>query len=309
LSKLKFAGITVLVLSVFVGLVAYGNFRDVAQKLAEYPVSYLLLALSLAFINYFLRFLRWAYFLKLLEIDVPFRASVVIFMTGLALSITPAKVGEFLKCYLLRRKFNVPISGSASVVVMERLGDVGSVLLVGLTGIAFLPEISFWVIGCAAVSLVGLVLVLKSGHSEWLYRLPLLSRWKQNIKTSETSFKRLVKADALTVSLFLGVVAWLSEGIALYVILKGLGAEVLMFCFQRDNKGKRYNHSLCPDFSTSTSPTRLTAAQPITQNDISGRNAIPVKPTSKTEPTSPRRSMTTTDADPLIGTLNFLRSK
>jgi uncharacterized protein (TIRG00374 family) len=109
---------------------------------------------------------------------------------------------------------------------MERLGDVGSVLLVGLTGIAFLPEISFWVIGCAAVSLVGLVLVLKSGHTAWLYRLPLLSRWKQNIKTSETNFKRLVRADALIVSLFLGVVAWLSEGIALYVILKGLGAEV-----------------------------------------------------------------------------------
>jgi uncharacterized protein (TIRG00374 family) len=216
----------VLALSVFVGLVAYGNFRDVAQELVEYPVSYLLVALSLAFINYFLRFLRWAYFLKLLEIDVPFRSSAVIFMTGLALSITPAKVGEFLKCYLLRRKFNVPMSGSASVVVMERFGDVGSVLLVGLTGIAFLPEISFWIIGCAAVSLIGLVLVLKSGHSEWLYRFPLLSRWKQSIKTSESSFKRLARADALLVSLFLGVLAWLSEGIALYVILKGLGAEV-----------------------------------------------------------------------------------
>jgi uncharacterized membrane protein YbhN (UPF0104 family) len=229
LSKVKFTVIVVLVVSVFVGLVAYGDFGDVSQKLMEYPVSYLLAALSLALINYLLRFFRWAYFLKILEIDIPFRSSVVIFMTGLALSITPAKVGEFFKCYLLRRKFDVPISRSASVVVMERIGDVGSVLVVGATGMAFLPEISVWIIGFAIVSLIILLLVFKSGNGEWLYGFPFLSRWKLSIKMSETSFKRLVKLDAISVSLCLGVLAWFSEGIALYIILKGLGAEIKLF--------------------------------------------------------------------------------
>ena len=86
---------------VFVGLMGYGDFRDVGQRIANFPVSYLLAALSLAALNYLLRFFRWVYYLKVLKIDVPLQTSLLVFLSGLALSLTPGKVGELVKSYLL----------------------------------------------------------------------------------------------------------------------------------------------------------------------------------------------------------------
>ena len=76
------------------------------------------LAIALTVVNYLLRFAKWGYYLRLLQIDsISSRKSSSIFMAGLAMVITPAKLGEWLKSYLLREAAGVPISRSAPVVV------------------------------------------------------------------------------------------------------------------------------------------------------------------------------------------------
>ena len=129
----------ILLTMVVAGLVVYGRPLEIGSQLAHFPVSYLLVALALACINYGLRFVRWAYYLRVLEVRVPFRVSGLVFLSGLAMAITPGKVGELLKSYLLRDRAGVPVSTSAPVVLMERLTDVVSVVLVGLAGLALLP--------------------------------------------------------------------------------------------------------------------------------------------------------------------------
>ena len=119
---------------VFVGLAGYGDFREVWRHLAEFPPGYLFLALGLAVVNYLLRFLRWAYYLKLLGISVPFSVSSLTFLTGLAMTITPGKVGELVKSYLLRDRAGAPVTASLPVVLMERLTDLISVAFTGAGG-------------------------------------------------------------------------------------------------------------------------------------------------------------------------------
>ena len=60
-----------LTLLVFVGLVAYGDFREVGSRVVEFPLPHLLAALGLAALNYLLRFFRWSYYLRVLAIPVP----------------------------------------------------------------------------------------------------------------------------------------------------------------------------------------------------------------------------------------------
>jgi|TARA_B100001971_G_scaffold193065_1_gene197837 uncharacterized protein (TIRG00374 family) len=213
-------------LGVFVALVGYGDFGDTVDEIGSLPVGYLFAGLGLASANYLLRFLRWAFYLKVLKIDAPARISTLVFLSGLAMSITPGKAGELVKCYLLNSRTGVPVSRSAPVVVMERLTDVISVIILGFTGFALLPTPIIVVLAVAlAASVAGLMFAV-SRQALRLTALPILSRWSELLRDSQEGFKELAAARVIVVGVVIGAVAWFAEGLALWVILKGIGSDI-----------------------------------------------------------------------------------
>ncbi len=215
-----------LTLVVFVALVGYGDFGDTVEEIGSLPVGYLFAGLGLASANYLLRFLRWAFYLRVLKIDAPVHVSALVFLSGLAMSVTPGKAGELVKCYLLNSRTGVPVSRSAPVVVMERLTDVISVIILGLTGFALLPTPIIVVLAVAlAASVVGLMFAVSRQASN-LTGLPILSRWSELLRDSQEGFKELAAARVIVVGVVIGAVAWFAEGLALWVILKGIGSDI-----------------------------------------------------------------------------------
>ena len=49
--------------------------------------------------------------------------------------VTPGKVGEWLKCYLLRELHGTPFSRSAPIVIAERLTDSLGLVILGAAGL------------------------------------------------------------------------------------------------------------------------------------------------------------------------------
>ena len=220
---LLLAGLTV---GVFVALVGYGDFSGTVDEIGSLPIRYLFAGLGLAFSNYLLRFLRWAFYLKVLRIEAPVGTSGLVFLSGLAMSITPGKAGELVKCYLLNSKTGVPVSRSAPVVVMERLTDVISVIILGLTGFVLLPDTVIVVLAVALAVVVGGLMFAVSRHASRLTSLPILSRWDELLQDSQEGFKELASPGVMVVGVAIGAVAWFAEGLALWVILKGIGSEI-----------------------------------------------------------------------------------
>ena len=222
----KWLLLAVLTVGVFVALVGYGDFGGTIDEIGNLPISYLLAGLGLALSNYLLRFLRWAFYLKVLKIESPVGISALVFLSGLAMSITPGKAGELVKCYLLNSKTQVPVSRSAPVVVMERLTDVISVIILGLTGFVLLPVPAIVVLAVAlVVSVIGLMFAL-SRHALRLTGLPILSKWSELLRDSQEGFKELAAPRVMVVGVAIGAVAWFAEGLALWVILRGIGSEI-----------------------------------------------------------------------------------
>ena len=222
----KWLSLAVLTVGVFVALVGYGDFGGTIDEIGNLPISYLLAGLGLALFNYLLRFLRWAFYLKVLKIEAPVDISALVFLSGLAMSITPGKAGELVKCYLLNSKTQVPVSRSAPVVVMERLTDVISVIILGLTGFVLLPVPVIVVLAVAlVVSVIGLMFAL-SRHALRLTGLPILSKWSELLRDSQEGFKELAAPRVMVVGVAIGAVAWFAEGLALWVILHGIGSEI-----------------------------------------------------------------------------------
>ena len=218
--------VVLLTILVFVGLAGYGDFQEIGRRLVNFPLPYLLAAFALAALNYLLRFLRWAYYLRVLNLSVPIPVSLLVFLSGLAMTITPGKVGELLKSYLLRDRAAVPVSASAPVVLMERLTDLFSVALLGLVGLALLP-LAVSSILVAVLILVGFfTYFFSTRHTDRLLELPIIRRWGRDLLAAREGMRALSRPAPLLVAVTLGFLAWLSEGVALGVVLKGLDPEL-----------------------------------------------------------------------------------
>ena len=220
--------LALLTVAAFAGLLVYGDLREVSSLLANAPSPYegLAAALGLSVVNYLLRYLRWAIYLRALDIRVSPSVSASVFTAGLALSITPGKAGELLKSVWLSRRAGVPVSASAPAVVMERLTDVVSVGLLGLTGIVLLPTIVAVAVGGILAVAAAVGLLAASRYGEFALRLPVLRRWQEPLAQSLDGFRRLMSPAMLTIAVILGALAWAAEGLALWIIVVGIGEWV-----------------------------------------------------------------------------------
>ena len=190
------------------------------------------LLLALAFANYLVRFGRWQYYLRLQGLAVPAPASLSIFLSGLFMAISPGKVGEVLKSVLLKRRFGIPISETAAVVVGERVTDLTSVLLLSLAGFAGLGAGGDLVAaGCAVVG-AGLVLVVwRTPLQRLLARLGRVPRLAGLAAKGQVVLDRLaslMRPAPFVVGNVLGVVAWGAEALAFYLLLASLGTAVTL---------------------------------------------------------------------------------
>lgn len=201
--------VVALALGVLVALAAYSDGK-LGHELASFRWELFPLALALTTLNYLLRFGRWQVYLGRVSIHVPLARSLSIFTAGLTMTITPAKLGELLKCALLHRSFDVPVRRSAPVVLAERVTDASGVVVLALVGGA--GTRSWPLLAAAVVAVLGVVAIVRS---------PLLERFAFFGEAAEAS------RSLLSVPLFVGMtllsaVSWFCESLAAYVCVRGL---------------------------------------------------------------------------------------
>ena len=120
---------------VLAALFLYGDVTGIADSLADFRWTFLPAILGLTLFNYVVRYLKWEYYLRVADIrGVPRGRSALIFLSGLAMAITPAKVGEWIKSYFLYVDYDVPPSRSAPIVLAERLSDGYAMILLSVGG-------------------------------------------------------------------------------------------------------------------------------------------------------------------------------
>jgi uncharacterized protein (TIRG00374 family) len=224
---------TKVVLSLVFGLVVIAGvsfFADVPrllQALRQFPWGLLPAILGLTLLNYGLRFVKWDYYLHYLELAVPRLVSLRIFVAGLSMAITPGKVGELLKSYLLKRYNGSPISRTAPIIMAERLTDGLAMLVLAAGGLA-LTRVGWQgllAILLAAAALIGaiqyrpLALLLLG----WGERLPVARRFAPGLHTFYESAYLLLRWRPLLLAVAIGLVSWSGECVALYLVLVGLG--------------------------------------------------------------------------------------
>jgi uncharacterized membrane protein YbhN (UPF0104 family) len=176
-------------------------------------------------VSWALRFLKWHYYLRCLEIPLPWWPSLQVFLAGFTMAISPGKLGEVLKAVLVRGLVGTPVSRTASAVMAERLTDVAGLVLLGGLGATVLPRGPL-VLGGIATLLVVVVLTLRTRAIGRPARTLLPARLIEPARLFVHSGRALLSSRALGVALALSVVAWFLECLAFGLILDGFGAAL-----------------------------------------------------------------------------------
>jgi uncharacterized membrane protein YbhN (UPF0104 family) len=206
--------VAALVVAVALGLGLYADFGRLGDELASFRWELFPLALALTALNYLLRFWRWQRYLVRLQIAVPAGRSFAIFVAGLSGTITPAKLGEVLKCALLKRSFGVPVRRSAPIVLAERVTDATGVVVLAVVGGAGTNRWPLLALALAGVAVI--VLVVRS---------PLLERFTR-LGEAPDAARALLETRLLVGMTALSAVSWLCECLAAYVCVRGLRLDL-----------------------------------------------------------------------------------
>jgi uncharacterized protein (TIRG00374 family) len=226
-----------LVLSILLSAIGYlavslwGGWREVVGAVAQVGILGFGIALGLSLVNYGLRFLRWQYYLDLLGHQVPWRASLRIYISGFALTTTPGKAGEMVRSVFLRRH-GVGYAESVAAFFAERTADLIAVVLIAAIGVWSHHVVRPWLLGVGGFMLL-VLLVLQ--NKRWLRLLrvwgrSLAHRRLRRLLLSSLDmvlhYRRLFTIDALSVAMLLGLFAWVAEAYAFYLVAVWMGGDL-----------------------------------------------------------------------------------
>ncbi len=214
----------------YVGAMIYFDLGPVQATLVGYPWWVFGVALALSATNYLLRFAKWELALGWLGVreDAPELTrgrSLLIYLAGLSMSVTPGKVGEVLRSVLLKSSDQIPFSRTAPIVVADRLTDLVALVLLSLLGVAQFPEYAPVVIITVVLVVSGVVVL---GSPRLLRRClalgaraPVVGRFVRKAEGLVESTTLLLKLRYLLVLSLLSVLGWGLECVGFWLIVDG----------------------------------------------------------------------------------------
>lgn len=217
-------------LFVVVAIMLLSDVEQLLHYALAFPWWLMIPALALRAANWALRFVKWHFYLRLVGVrNLSAPDSAAVFLTGFPLAISPGKVAEILKSFILFNMTGTPVMATLPVVAAERLSDGLAVLLLVALSIANLAADDYWPIVLICLGLLGggiLLLQIRPlclAVLRWLSRLPLIGRFAHGFELFYESSYRIVLLPNLIVASGLGFVANFLDGVGVYLILVGLG--------------------------------------------------------------------------------------
>lgn len=219
-------------IALYVAAILFFDVRELGPALRDFGWWSIAAALGLSAANYLLRFAKWELCLGWLGVreegegnapGLSVWRSLVIYVAGLSMSVTPGKVGEVLRSSLLKASDGVAFARTAPVVVADRVSDVVALALLSLVGILAYPQYAPHVLAAMVLVVLGVVVLgtprLFGGLLRASERLPLVGKLAARAGGLVESSAEVLRLGRLLVLTLISVVGWGLECIGYWLIL------------------------------------------------------------------------------------------
>ncbi len=212
---------------------AFSFYADYELVLASFQTfNWLLIPfiLFLTYMNYLVRFYKWDYYLRIINVTIAKMDSFAIFMSGLIMSVTPGKMGELLKAYLVKQITGTPISKTAPVIIVERITDFVSLVLLALIG-AFVFDYGRMIVAAVAIFFILILIIISSRKLSFFIlnifvKIPFIKKYSLNINSAYESSYTMLRPVPLFYMTIVSLVSWFFECFAYYVILINFNIDI-----------------------------------------------------------------------------------
>jgi len=197
-----------------IGIIAYMLFRawdDLFVALQNSIPEYLVLGTAICLFAWWLRGWRYRTILRNLNYQVSITASTAcIFVSQTVNLIVPARLGDFVRVFILKHEYNTTYSEGVSSLVVERVFDIFTVALLGAAAIFFVLNAPEWFYTIIVLPLVAgviffaFLLCIGKCSSENRY-IAIILTILHEIKRASLSLKAIVLLG------FSSVIIWLVD--------------------------------------------------------------------------------------------------
>lgn len=204
---------------------------SVGDALGAFRWRWYVPVLLLTLVNYGLRGWKWGYLLRRLGVHVHWQDNLLIFVSGLAMVISPGKAGELLKPYLVRARTGAPMAHTIPALVTERLTDGIAALALAAIGVSrYAGDRAAYVYVPIVVTVLGLAVLsterLSLAILGLMVRLPLIRGISAKLLEMYQAMRICVAPVPLFVTVAASLVAWGAECIGYQLIFVGFGRDV-----------------------------------------------------------------------------------
>jgi len=215
-----------------VGLARSAQWDDILSALARLGWHEIAILLALSLVNYVLRSVRWHLFAHSLGFTTPAALNASHYLGGFAMSVTPGRVGEFVRIRWLARDAGVTLDRAFPVVLGDRASDLASLaillataLMLATKGIEGAVFITLLALGAAFVAIHPRLL---ASVVSTIYRVAgrRAPRLFARLRRSALSLEAFAKGGVLLPALLLGMAGWAAEGYAFHLLLTWFGVDI-----------------------------------------------------------------------------------
>lgn len=209
---------------VFLGFSIYADFDKLISAFGKFNWWWFPVILLLSFSNYFFRFLKWQYYTRLLDIKIRAGRSFLIFLSSFVMSVTPGKMGEVLKSFLLKEETGTPVSKSAPIIFAERLTDFLSIVFLCILGAyVFNYGLEIIIISGSVFFLSALLLSSRKISLKiinLLENIKFLKKFISKIHIAYESINLMLRIKPLIIAFLISLLSWFFECLGFYIVLK-----------------------------------------------------------------------------------------
>jgi uncharacterized protein (TIRG00374 family) len=231
LNKLKQKVIVAIVIAgvLYLAFTIYADFNQVISAFGKFNLLLVPVLLILSFLNYFVRFIKWDYYLSVVKVKMKKTDSLSTFMSGLIMSVTPAKLGEVLKSVLVKEITGEPISKTAPIILAERITDFLSLLLIAIVG-AFVFDYGGNITILVTVFFIILIIIISNKQIalpliNFSEKIPFVRKYIHNIHSAYESSYQLLKIKPLILMTLVSLISWGFECWGYYIILLNFNVD------------------------------------------------------------------------------------
>lgn len=215
------------------------NPEVVFSTIISASISYILLAVMVYAITFIILTMRWRMIIRSMGEDLRFLSAYQAFAGGMIISdLTPGRIGEFSRPFLVRDRVDLG-RGIASVAI-DRYADILTILILGLSGMAFQIQEGIYPI----LAHLTILFIVIFSLAFWFKRRLIINqigrmgslRVSRIFCSLDEALNDMADIRSLMLkSVLLTAVAWITHALRIVLIAKSIGYDapiMMLFFFQ-----------------------------------------------------------------------------